>query len=105
MTAESQGAGIVELEFDSACHSADAIQRAAYVFSDRFSMTLGQTPTGWRCSLKFRNGADVDETIQAFETEVLDYVLRERIREETAGVRNAVLALAFSQTHLADEPA
>jgi His-Xaa-Ser system protein HxsD len=37
-----------------------------------------------------------------FRNEVLDQVLRERIRAETSDIRNLVLALAFSRTGLAD---
>ena len=35
-----------------------------------------------------------------FQNEVLDQVLRERIRNETKEVRNLILALAFSNTGL-----
>ena len=44
--------------------------------------------------------AKVAETVHAFRIEVLDYVLRERIRGETAPIRNAILALAFSQVDI-----
>jgi His-Xaa-Ser system protein HxsD len=41
------------------------------------------------------------EAVRAdFRRHVLDQVLRERIRRETEGVRNAIFALAFSNTGL-----
>ena len=89
------------LDFDASCHSADAIQRAAYAFTDRFALTLTQGEGVWHCTLDFASPAvQVVETLHAFRIEVLDQVLRERIRNETAPVRNAILALAFSQVDL-----
>jgi His-Xaa-Ser system protein HxsD len=85
------------LDFDASCHSADAIQRAAYVFTDRFSLTLTGGEGLWHCVLEFASEENIPETLQAFRIEVLDYVLRERIRAETGPIRNAILALAFSQ--------
>ena len=46
--------------------------------------------------------AAADEVVAEFRSEVLDQVLRERIRAETADVRNLVLALAFSKTGLTE---
>ena len=87
-----------ELDFDASCHSADAIQRAAYRFTDRFALSLAERNGVWHCQLEFFSPeTDIPETLKAFRVEVLDYVLRERIRKETEAVRNAVLALAFSQ--------
>ena len=93
---------LVELIFDAESHSADAIQRAAYRFADRFSLELTRDDANYHCRLHFVT--DVDETVvNGFRVEVLDHVLRERIRIETEGTRNVVLALAFSNTSLSDE--
>ena len=93
---------VVEVIFDAESHSADAIQRAAYRFADRFSCELTRDGANYRCQLHFV--ADVDEAVvNGFRVEVLDHVLRERIRTETEGTRNVVLALAFSNTSLSDE--
>ena len=55
------------------------------------------------CVLTFVNDEPSDEeSAAAFRNEVLDQVLRERIREETAAARNLILALAFSQTGTVD---
>jgi His-Xaa-Ser system protein HxsD len=48
--------------------------------------------------------ADADVLLADFRNEVLDQVLRERIRDETQDTRNLILAAAFSSTGLtADE--
>lgn len=83
--------------FDARHHSFDAVQRAAYRFSDRLTADLAQDGTNLRCRLTFlEEDGDEEATVAQFKVEVLDQVLRERIREETKDVRNLVLALAFS---------
>lgn len=93
-----------DITFDAAAYSVDAIQRAAYRFSDRFSCDLVTGSDAHRCILTVpRQGDEAIEALLAdFRTEVLDQVLRERIRAETREVRNVILALAFSNTGLID---
>jgi len=94
-----------EIAFDSNAHSADAIQRAAYRFSDRLALDLRSSEGSFNCTLHIADQADtdVDSLIADFRCEVLDQVLRERIRAETEDVRNVVLAFAFSNTGLSQE--
>jgi His-Xaa-Ser system protein HxsD len=92
----------VEILLDAAAYSADAIQRAAYKFVDRFSFTLEREEENFRCTICFLGEPDL-EAVAAFRTEVLDEVLRERIRTETEGVRNLILSLAFSKTTLIEQ--
>lgn len=95
-----------ELRFDLASHSADAIQRAAYRLSDRLSIELLTASDAYVCRvhLTSTDEAEVEAILVEFRNEVLDQVLRERIRTETEGVRNLILSLAFSNTTLvADE--
>jgi His-Xaa-Ser system protein HxsD len=94
----------VELTFDAASHSADAIQRAAYRFSDRVSCELTSGRAEHRCVLTAVGDADVEALVSDFRTEVLDQVLRERIRAETEPIRTMILAQAFSKTGLVDPP-
>jgi His-Xaa-Ser system protein HxsD len=90
------------LTFDRSAYSADAIQRAAYVFGDRLSIDLQVKDTIYECVLHLETDeADAAEAIVSeFRKEVLDHVLRERIRNETEEVRNLILAHAFSNTGL-----
>lgn len=91
------------ISFDRAGHSVDAVQRAAYRFSDRLAceVTTGDGSIDVR-AVVLDEQADPDLSVAEFRNEVLDQVLRERIRAETSEVRNLVLALAFSQTELTD---
>jgi His-Xaa-Ser system protein HxsD len=91
--------------FEQEAHSVDAIQRAAYRLSDRLSIDLQSTGNLFTCTTHIdSDDPDVASTILSdFRKEVLDQTLRERIRSETEGVRNLILALAFSNTGLASE--
>lgn len=90
--------------FDASCHSADSVQRAAYRFIDKMSVTVsvkdGRIGCDVRCDPKYVQ--QFDQLIQDFRKEVLDQVLRERIRAETAPIRAFVLSLAYSRTGLID---
>ena len=91
------------LSFDLAGHSIDAVQRAAYRFSDRLSCEISEEPGRIKVSVYLADGTEEAEGVLAdFRNEVLDQVLRERIRTETGEVRNLVLALAFSKTGLVE---
>ena len=91
------------LSFDRAGHSFDAVQRAAYRFSDRLSCDISEQGETIEVTVHFLDGAGEPESVLGdFRNEVLDQVLRERIRAETGEVRNLVLALAFSKTGLID---
>src|SRR4051794_29063365 len=92
-----------ELVFERSMHSADAIQRAIYVLSDRLSADLVTEAELYRCTVHLPADADdVESTLADFRNEVLDQTLRERVRGETAEARNLILALAFSNTGLVE---
>jgi His-Xaa-Ser system protein HxsD len=86
--------------FDLSSYSLDAIQRAAYRMSDRTSCEILVEEGAVEVVLTPLGNADAAGMVAELRNEVLDQVLRERIREETRDVRNLVLALAFSRTGL-----
>jgi len=92
------------VSFDSTLHSGDAVQRAIYRLSDRLSCDLERDGEAWRCRLHIDTSEVpiADSVASDFRNEVVDQVLRERIRDETEGVRNLILALAFSKTELTE---
>ena len=91
------------VSFDSAAHSVDAVQRAAYRLSGRASFEIVSGADAIAVTVTpLSEDAKADGLIAELRTEVLDQVLRERVRTETADVRNLVLALAFSRTGLVD---
>jgi His-Xaa-Ser system protein HxsD len=93
---------MVELHFAVDTASVDAIQRAAYRFSDRFSSELIPGEANHRCLLTPVEDVDVAAEVADFRTEVLDQTLRERIRAETEPIRTMILAQAFSKTGVVD---
>lgn len=92
------------LSFDPSTTSLDAVQRAAYRLSARLSCDIALAGDG---AIEVtvhpsEEEAGLDALLGDFRNEVLDQVLRERIRDETGDVRNLVLALAFSKTGLVE---
>lgn len=104
---ERQPRSAIELTLSDKLYSLEAIKRAAYRLSDRALVDITPGDQVVRCVLTPRSpeadGADADELVELFKLEVLDQDLRESIGRETAAVRNAILAYAFSKTGLQGE--
>ena len=84
----------------------ECVKKAAYRFADRVSLDLHVEGTAARCTLVFHEPASAEAAaslLSAFRTELLDQDLRKSIASETAPIRNAILAYAFSRTGLQDE--
>lgn len=97
---EPEQAPPLEVRFDAATASIDAIQRASYRFSDRFACELLTGEREHRCLLTVVGEEAVEPLVADFRTEVLDQTLRERVRTETEPIRTMILARAFSRTGL-----
>jgi len=84
---------------DTSVYSLDTVKKAAYRFLDRFAGDFSVNGNQIICSLTFQRGAAdaaADAIVQDFQRELLDQDLREKVAAETAPIRNAILALAFS---------
>ncbi len=92
------------LTFPSSVFSLDTLKRAAYKFTDSFSFQFDVEDDTLHCSATplGTNQTDMDQFELRFRNEVLDQDLRERIAQETAPIRNVILAYAFSNTGLQD---
>jgi His-Xaa-Ser system protein HxsD len=105
-TDEAEGHPSAVVTFPAGLHSLDAIKKAAYRLSDVAVVDI--TPEGAEviCRLGLRRASSAEEVqrvLDAFKLEVLDQDLRASIAAETAPIRNAILALAFSKTGLQGE--
>jgi His-Xaa-Ser system protein HxsD len=92
------------LTLDATAHPADVVQRAAYRFSDVLTVEIGREADVLTCKVFARDPDRLGTAVHDLRAEIVDQVLRARIRDETQDVRNLVLAVAFSRTGLA-EPA
>ncbi len=90
----------VELVFDEAVFSISAIKKAAYVISHLASVDIRLDDGKIKCALRPHTPGPTDSLVADFRIEVLDQDLRETIADETAALRNAILAHAFSRTGL-----
>jgi His-Xaa-Ser system protein HxsD len=97
----------VDVTFDSAVFSVDAVKMACYRFLDRFTSDIELREGRIVCHLDFGDklaGLSPDAHVESFKKEVLDQDLRLKLKAETEPIRNLILAHAFSKTGLiADE--
>jgi His-Xaa-Ser system protein HxsD len=93
--------------FDRQVFAVDTVKKAAYRYIDRFTVDFDLSGSALTCTLSFPRGTSDEAATRLadeFKKEVLDQDLRERIKAETAPIRNLILAHAFSKTGLiADE--
>jgi His-Xaa-Ser system protein HxsD len=95
--------GTQVLTFDSAVYRLSAIKKAAYKFGGLFHILIEQHDPVTEVRMKSKeSSAPIDKLVGEFCNEVLDQDLREAVAEETAGIRNLLLAQAFSKTSLID---
>ena len=94
----------VILRFDASVYRLDAIKKAAYRFSDRcFAQIKSIDVNEVEVTLRSRKSdIDPDDLIGSFSNEVLDQELRATVAAETAGIRDLLIAQAFSATTLLD---
>ena len=94
----------VTFDFDLRIHPLVAIKKAAYRFSAHYLVEI--IPTGdvaVRVQLtRHHNPPAWDCDAERFPAEVLDQELRETVADETKGVRDLLLAHAFSGLALID---
>lgn len=95
-----------QIDLDLAAFSVEAIKRAAYRCSGQFAFNVN-VGAGWAaCTLIFDDGKSpefIETAVSAFRKELLDQDLRLAIRAETEGIRNLILAHAFSRTGLVSD--
>lgn len=95
------------LEFDSSAFSLPAVQKACYRFTDVASFEVRLETTGIdskilvvMTALGSKSEVGLEHLKKLIRNEALDQQLREQISAETQGVRNLILAHAFSKTGL-----
>jgi len=97
----SDGSRVVT--FDAALYKSSAVKKAAYKYGGLFYVLIAQRDDHIEVRLKPKEPCtSTDALVGAFCNEVLDQELRETIAGETAGIRDLLLAQAFSKTTLFD---
>jgi His-Xaa-Ser system protein HxsD len=91
------------VKFDATVYRLNAIKKAAYKFGGHFHVLIEQHDHVVEVRLKPKESCNSpDAFVGEFCNEVLDQELRETVADETAGIRNLLLAQAFSKTSLID---
>jgi His-Xaa-Ser system protein HxsD len=89
--------------FDAAVYRSNAVKKAAYKYGGLFYVLIAQRDDLIEVRLKPKESCTPpDAQVGEFCNEVLDQELRETIADETSGIRDLLLAQAFSKTTLID---
>lgn len=92
--------------FSASVYSLTAVKAAAYRIAASAAVRIECADDEIICALSFPKpltSIEAADVVHQFTLEVLDQDLRESIAAETAPVRNAILAHAFSKTGLQGE--
>lgn len=95
---------VVSIECDTTICRLSAIKKAAYKFGDRCHIEITSISEN-RILVALRPKRTLENAqflAGEFRNELLDQELREVVAQETAGIRNLLLAQAFSATSLLD---
>jgi len=92
------------VELDTSLYRLSAIKKTAYKFGDRCHVHLDALDGGRvRVALRAKRVTEnMPSLIGEFQNELLDQELREVVAQETEGIRNLLLAQAFSAISLID---
>ncbi|MES0064172.1 His-Xaa-Ser system protein HxsD [Mesorhizobium sp. M0041] len=92
-----------QVKFDLSVFSLDCVKRAAYRVTGNAAVEITIEGGFAVCTINFSKAAartSADAAVERLRLEVLDQDLRSSIAAETATVRKAILALAFSKSGL-----
>jgi His-Xaa-Ser system protein HxsD len=98
--------GAVAFFVDESIYSRAAIIRASHWYSGKYFVSTSSDKSGtFVVKLRPRNGsADFEKLENEFESVLLDSQLRTEIREETCRIRELIVAKAFAEGDLLDDP-
>jgi His-Xaa-Ser system protein HxsD len=92
---------VFSLSLDSSVYSLSVIQKSCYALMHLFSVNISRYENNFLLKIQpLSSDLSSKELEGLLLDELLDYSLREKISEKTEGVRNLILANAFSKTKL-----
>lgn len=93
----------IEVIYDSSLYPAEVIHKAAYRSLNKMTLNIKVVGSNFVCELQSNKNIS-DETfelaVEEFKKDVLDYLLRDKIKKESEPLRNLILSIAFSKTGL-----
>lgn len=94
----------IVIRFDDRIISLLAVKKAAYKYINTFAVDFSLENNEIVCALTFTAPTAEEVSVKVaedFKKEALDQDLRERLKSETAPIRNLIFALAFSKAGIA----
>jgi His-Xaa-Ser system protein HxsD len=101
-----QAENLLVLSVDESIYSRDALLRACYWLTDRcYVFIFRENQRGFVVQLRAKSSTEDLQTIAGeFENRLLDQQLRLDIARETGSLRELIVAKAFAETDLLDDP-
>lgn len=96
----------VEVELWSQSVRPAALLKACYWFSRNFSCELEQDKDPIRVVLTVKRELqqNYDDVVREFREQAMDFELREQVTEQTSEVRDLLLAKAFAESGVLEDP-
>lgn len=99
--------GSITVSLDLRIYSLNAIKKAAYKFTDKYSVLIELIDNDSKVQVLIKSTSkkldELEHVAQLFCNEVIDQDLREVVAKETEGVKNLIIAQAFSKTSLINQ--
>ena len=99
--------GSLSVSLDLKVYSLNAIKKAAYKFTDKYSVIIELVDSDSKVQVLIKSiskkSDELENVAQLFCNEVIDQDLREIVAKETEGVKNLIIAQAFSKTSLINQ--
>lgn len=108
MTDEAKmGNGAIEIELDGTFFSTDVILKTCYWYTRQFNFDLKHTSDG-RTIVRLQAKGDAtipaDTVRNEFVAAAIDFSLRERVEARTSSIREILLAKAFAESGVLEDP-
>jgi len=93
--------GGVEIVIDCQLFSIDAVQRAAFRFSDSCEVDIERNEQGFLVRLRPRDciAPEMDRLKERYRSTLLDEQLREKVLAETRHIRDTLYTVAFARAN------
>lgn len=94
---------------DASLFSMQVVLKALYWYGDKFHHQVTSDPGGYIVRLKPLSNSgikeeELDQYLQKFERDIIDYSLREIVNKEALNIRELLVAKAFSNGEFDEKP-
>ena len=96
----------MNIEFDLEIHTVESVMKALYQNGNSVSAKFNKNGNKLNVEITFigtPSDQEKNQILNKINNDAIDYEVREKIKKETEGIRNLILAHAFSKTVLIEK--